>query len=293
MVSVIIPVYNDAEPLALCLECLAHQTYPSALTEVLVVDNGSEQDIAPIVATHLPRARLLREPRPGSYAARNKALGEAIGEIIAFTDADCLPEPEWLERGVAALLSDPALGFVAGRVEVFPRDPKRPTGSELYDMTYTLRQDRYLQKNHAGATANIFTHRATVARVGTFNSALRSAGDFEWCQRVWAAGYGQSFGPDAVVRHPARRGLRPLLKKARRVIGGRVDKGERAMPPAARARSWVGSVLPPRDVLPAARIHAAQYGWTAGLRFFGACYAVRLVMLFEELRILMGGSSIR
>lgn len=122
-VAVIIPVYNDAAALATCLDCIALQTYPAAFTQVLVVDNASSQDLAAVVAAHLPRARLLRETQVGSYAARNRGLAEATGDLLAFTDADCQPRPDWLAQGVAALRGRPELGLVAGEVEVFPGIP--------------------------------------------------------------------------------------------------------------------------------------------------------------------------
>src|ERR1041385_9155423 len=108
-VSVVIPVLGDAERLALCLDALDRQTLPANRFEVIVVDNASDRDeaIAAVVAEHAPRFRLLHEPRPGSYAARNRAIADARGTIIAFTDADCIPRPDWLERGIAALHAAP------------------------------------------------------------------------------------------------------------------------------------------------------------------------------------------
>src|SRR5918998_5105397 len=102
-VSVIVPVYNDQEDLVLCLEALENQTYPKDRYEVVVVDNGSKESIEPVVS-RFTCASAAREDRPGTYAARKNGLRLARGEIIAFTDADCIPTPQWLEKGVGKLL---------------------------------------------------------------------------------------------------------------------------------------------------------------------------------------------
>lgn len=291
-VSVIIPVFNDAAGLAQCLDHIARQSYPAELTEVLVVDNGSAEDIAPVVRAHLPAARLLRESRPGSYAARNRALQEATGDVLAFTDADCWPEEDWLKCGVARLSGDPALGLVAGHVELVPRDPRRPTGAELYDMTYALRQRDYLEKQHFGATANLFTRRPVIAAVGPFDAALKSRGDYEWGRRVHAAGHGQVYAPEVVVRHPARGTLRAMAAKARRQRGGLVAVGDISPAWGNRLWRWANHLLP---IKPGADVRAAarRFGRLAALRFYGAIYYRRLVVMAEEVRLALGGKARR
>jgi glycosyltransferase involved in cell wall biosynthesis len=130
-VSVIVPVFENPTGLQRCLGALEAQSYPASRFEVLVVDNGSRRSPGPIVAGH-PRARLIVEPRPGSYCARNAGIRQARGEILAFTDADCVPDQAWVERGVLALEQDPGRGLIGGRVQVSLRDPARPTALELF-----------------------------------------------------------------------------------------------------------------------------------------------------------------
>jgi glycosyltransferase involved in cell wall biosynthesis len=237
-VSVIIPVYNDAERLRLCLRALARQTYPRGRYEVVVVDNGSDESIEPAVA-EFDRASLCREEQPGSYAARNRGLSVARGEVIAFTDADCLPAPEWIERGVGRLLGAPGCGLVAGRVEVFPNDPRRATAVELYEMVTYLQQRKHVEVERFGATANLFTRRAVFERVGTFKGEMLSGGDVEWGGRVAAAGYGMLYAEDAVVAHPARRTFKQLYRRVARIVGGdnTLEK--------IGTRSLLASLLPP------------------------------------------------
>ncbi|MGH7859534.1 MAG: glycosyltransferase family A protein, partial [Candidatus Binatia bacterium] len=116
LVSVVVPTFGDAEGLGRCLAALELQTYPADRYEVVVVDNGSRPAV---VLPESRRARRLEiEPKPGSYAARNRGVRSSRGEIFAFTDADCAPRADWLEQGVAALGIDPAVHPVAGRIEL-------------------------------------------------------------------------------------------------------------------------------------------------------------------------------
>src|SRR5262245_37657845 len=117
-VSVIVPVWNSPELIAICLSALTAQTYPRDRFEVLVVDNASTDSTAE-VARSFPIATVLLERTPGSYHARNRALKEARGEYVAFTDADCIPAPDWLEKAIESALRHPNAGVFAGRIELF------------------------------------------------------------------------------------------------------------------------------------------------------------------------------
>lgn len=221
LVSVIIPVYNDIVRLETCLHALAEQTYTNF--EVIAVDNGSTDGDVASVCKAFPKVRFAREEKVGSYPARNKGLELAKGEVVAFTDSDCIPSADWLERGVERVLETENCGLVAGHVAVFPRDRSRPTFVELYDMMLAFPQERYVRNNRYGVTANLFTTRKAVDKVGPFNGELKSGGDHEWGHRVAEAGLTLVYAPEARVAHPARRFLGELRKKARRVVGGGRD----------------------------------------------------------------------
>ncbi len=211
-ISVIIPVYNDAIGLRKCLSALDIQTYPKTAYEVIVVDNGSEECISNVVDP-FENALVVIENEPGSYAARNKGISVAKGSLLAFTDADCMPARDWLEKGVDRLLRVPNCGLIAGRVEFCFQDPDRPTVVELCDSVMHLQQEAYLQKFNYGVTANVFTFREVFDKVGLFNNELKSGGDHEWGQRVFLSGYQQSYASDAYVLHPARYSFEALYKK--------------------------------------------------------------------------------
>ena len=241
--SVIVPVFADEPALRRCLRALEAQSYPAALYEVVVVDNGGNPRIDRI-ARRFRRVRLVREEAAGAYAARNRGAAVARGEVLAFTDADCIPEHGWLERAVAALEHAPRCGLVAGRIDVFARDPRRPRPSELYETAAAFRQKDYVERWRFGATANLITRRGVFESVGGFDGRLRSLGDREWGARVFRAGYELVYADDAVVRHPARVSLPALWRRAARTAGGFFDLLRTGGFPlrAAWRDAWVGLV---------------------------------------------------
>lgn len=222
MVSVIIPVYNDRERLRECLKTLEQQTYPSDSYEIIVVDNGSAESITDLIEL-FPHAVTVTEKQPGSYAARNRGLTLARGEILAFTDADCIPEVTWLEEGVRALVNDSQANLVGGKITLFFRHPPHLTPVELYERLMAFPQKQHIKKHHFTPTANLFTYRALFEDLGYFDARLKSNGDRQWCQRAVQKGYQIKYAESAIVRHPARYTFEEIARRYIRMAGGRVD----------------------------------------------------------------------
>jgi glycosyltransferase involved in cell wall biosynthesis len=222
-VSIVVPAFRQVDALSKCLGALARQTYPGRRYEVIVVENGSPLDPTAIAHGNL-RLRLARECRPGSYAARNRGIALARGDIIGFTDADCVPADTWIESGVQALLEDSGTEVVGGRVTVFPEDPTRLTAVELHQLIRAFPQERFIRSLKFATTANLFTYRRTFERIGGFEADLMSGGDAEWGQRFHAAGGKVLYSELAEVKHPARRTLRQLIRQRRRTMGGRFQR---------------------------------------------------------------------
>lgn len=244
-VSVVVPVRDGLEGLRRCLSGLGRQTLGLERFEVIVVDNGSKADPADIVRD-FGFAQLVREGRPGSYAARNAGVRTARAGFIAFTDADCVPAADWLERGLAALRSDPRVGLVGGRVAVYPEDRSRPTMVELYELRHAFPQERYTTEVGFAATANAFTSREVFDATGGFLPDVASGGDREWGARVRAAGYLVTYSAEAVVSHPARRTWAEYLEKADRVRAGVAALRERGLIEAgARGTTTWRRYVPP------------------------------------------------
>lgn len=295
LVSVIIPVYNDAERLKICLDRLAAQTY--AHYEVIVVDNGSTHlaEVQAIVSRY-PFAMLATEATPGSYAARNRGIALAKGEIIAFTDADCMPALDWLEQGVGEVQAHPNCGLVAGAIRIVTRDRDHPV--ELYECLMGLSQQKFVAQDHYGATANVFTRPAIFEQVGLFNTRLKSSGDVEWGQRVHAAGYAQIYAETVCIDHPARSSFAQLARQASRHAGGFYDLRCRQNP------AWLGRNVAYCKLLGFHLMPPVMFAWTMArnpqLKTLGQVAKVvmtlgfvRLVTVKSLLQLKFGGTSER
>lgn len=287
-VSVVVPVRNDAARLGRCLEALSRQDYPQAMYEVIVVDNGSTDAPAEVVA-RFPRARLLSEPRPAADRARNVGIRDARGSVLAFTDSDCLPQADWLRRGVAAMAREPPPGLVAGRIEVTARDEANPSLAELHDLALAFLQERCVRRSHYGATANVFTRREVFEAVGLLREDY--GGDAEWGVRVYRSGRPVVYADDVRVSHPARETVAALVTRTRR--GARELVKWRRGQPLLLIRDQFKDLLLPLDLV--SRIFtssALPNPWTK-VRVFVLFVALRQVRFWERLRLLAGGKPIR
>jgi glycosyltransferase involved in cell wall biosynthesis len=111
-ISVVVPFFNSERYIGECVEGLLSQTYPMEHYEIVMVNNNSTDASAHIVKRY-PRVKLVHEGKQGAYAARNRGIKEANGEIIAFTDPDCMPYGDWL-REIEAAMVHPDVGIVIG-----------------------------------------------------------------------------------------------------------------------------------------------------------------------------------
>ncbi len=234
--SVVVPVYRDWHLVPALLACLQRQTLAPERFEVILVDNGSPDFAVPPA---LPEnARIVRCETPGSYAARNEGVRHSRGEWLAFTDADCLPAPEWLgaldeEAGRHAWAT-----LIAGAVEVVGLSAA-PSAAEIHDIVRGIPQARYVGRGY-GATANLAAPRAVFDAVGGFDAGRFSGGDADFCRRAGARGVALVYAPRARVDHPARATWRAVAAKARRIKGGQIARGS----PRRRA-AWVARTLVP------------------------------------------------
>lgn len=293
-VSVIIPVYNDPGRLDRCLQALENQTYAKRSYEVIVVDNGSDESIEPVVAG-FRQVRASYEGRPGSYHARNQGIVLARGEIIAFTDADCIPAANWIEKGVANMLRMPRSEVVAGRVDIVPREPNNPTAVELYESRTALLQKEYVEVGGFGATANLFTRKVIFERVGAFDGDLKSGGDIEWSRRASSHGYHPTYADDVRVTHPALRSIGQLYGKVARVTGGLRDlqhKNVNGSHPRIGKGFIVDSLPPIRASLRVLREPGIPR-LRNKVKVVLVMFFVQYVQVWETVRLTLGGRSKR
>jgi len=223
LVSVIIPVYNDRVRIRKALDALVNQTYSRDSYEIVVADNGSTDNTRSAVQVYCDAypnlVRTVTENKiQSSYAARNQGLQVARGEILAFTDSDCIPELDWIELGVRAL-EEEGVTCGGGRIVFFFKS-SRPNIYEHFDAGRKLNQQSFVQNAGFAATANFFARREVFDRHGRFRDDLISGGDYEFGRRLTKAGEKLIFIPDAVVKHPARSTFRAIVEKSQRVAEG-------------------------------------------------------------------------
>lgn len=214
--SVIIPIYNGEADLPDLLNCLRQQSYPTEFVEYLLIDNNSSDRTAEILQALPPHFRYLQETEiQSAYAARNTGIRAAAGEILAFTDADCRPQPDWLRR-LMQPFAEPTVGIVAGEVIALPG----ATLLERYaDRHATLSQTHTLA--HAflayGQTANLAVRRQILEQVGLFRPYLTTGGDADLCWRILQLGGWQlQFAETAIVQHRHRASFGELCSQWRR-----------------------------------------------------------------------------
>lgn len=295
-ISVIVPVFNQSGYLAECLEALSQQKLSSDQFEVIIVDNGSDEPPKDLVASYA-FASFAAESKPGSYAARNKGLQLARGEVLAFTDSDCKPEPQWLQAALDALDQHERVDVVAGRIEVECENPSHPTTIELYDIARRFDQRRRVALSNGVVTANMITYRGVFNKIGPFDDSLMSGGDLVWSARAAEHGFNVKYIHEAVVIHPARTSLALVLQQSRRNIHGRYDiqSGGKRLSFFDKVRIGLTRLLPQFRGTQQARLrlHRRGYGWWAWIRVVLMFQVVHYAGLFQIIRRSLGQKSER
>jgi glycosyltransferase involved in cell wall biosynthesis len=173
VISVIVPVYNTAPCLERVVAALLAQDFPRDHYELIFVDNGSN-DGGPDILASYPEISLLHEPERGSYAARNRGIRRARGEILAFTDSDCFPQPGWL-RSI-----DSAFRQASTQVLLGPRLPAGGSRGAWLLADYDNRRMELICASRDpeiffGYTNNMAVRKAAMDRFGPFDRRQRGA----------------------------------------------------------------------------------------------------------------------
>lgn len=212
-VTVVVPVHNGEATIRTCVEALLAQDWPRDARELIVVDNRSTDRTREVVA-EFPVRLVEERDRQSSYAARNRGVAAAQGAVLAFTDADCVPDPGWVRALVSAL--EPAtVGIAAGPIEAWRADRL----VERYQAVRALRAERAFRHPVLpfAQTANAACPRVVFDAVGGFDALCRFGGDLDFCWRVQRrTGLRLAYEPAAIVRHRHRttwRGLFGLYEK--------------------------------------------------------------------------------
>jgi O-antigen biosynthesis protein len=233
LITVAVCTRDRTEVLRLCLEALNRLDYPKL--DLIIIDNASSTNATQrMVSEHYPQMRYICEPRPGLSWARNRAIQEARGEIIAFTDDDVIVDPGWIKAFGAIFVENPEVMCVSGSVAPFEIETEAQALFERYG-GHTAGFDRrwyrfnirageplasvYEDYGNFAAGANMAFRRDLFDRIGFFDPALGvgtiaiGGEDEEMFFRLLKGGYSLVYEPNAVVRHRHRRDYRELRKQ--------------------------------------------------------------------------------
>ena len=212
MISVIIPVHNGSQTLPACLQALKDQTRRP--DEVIVVDDGSTDRTAAVAAGF--GATVLSQTRAGPAAARNRGAAVARGQILLFTDADCAPATDWLER-LAASFADPTVAGAKGCYRT--RQPELV--ARFVQQEY---QDRYDRMAGQPQIDFVDTYSAAYRRdlfvaTGGFDTTFPTASveDQEFSFRLAQQGHRLVYVPGAVVFHRHNRTVGAYVRRKFRI----------------------------------------------------------------------------
>lgn len=211
----VVPVLDGAESIGACVAGILGQNRPA--DEVIVVDNGSQDRTAEVAAA--AGASVIRLPERGVYRARNVGWRASRTDIVAFTDADCVPGSDWLDRLLRAF-DDPGVAGAGGEAVL----PEIRTPAQRWAR---LRGFMSQEANFAHpfmpflATANAAYRTSVLEEVSGFEESFRSGGDTDIAWRVQAfAGGRLVFEPEAQVVHHFAEHWSELTSRARRYAGG-------------------------------------------------------------------------
>lgn len=213
-VSIVVPVRNGEDTISACLKSILRMDFPAERREILVVDNGSTDSTASMLKD-FPVTHLF-ESTKGAAAARNRGIEESRGDILAFTDADCLVSKHWLHELVSGFVQEEVAG-VDGRIVSRPGS----TASQRYA---ALHRDFSLSHHRTGmfgpyaCTANVAFTRAVFDQIGMFDTRFPTAAaediDFGW--RFFDAELNLQHSPRAVVFHHNPASVRAFFNQQRR-----------------------------------------------------------------------------
>lgn len=214
--TIVVPTRDRGPQLTACLEAIAKVDFPRDRFEAIVVDDGGRTPVAPIVERVAARApvRMIPQSNAGPGLARNRGAEEARGEIVAFLDDDCAPDPAWLSELDVVLAANPGAGVGGRTVNALPGNPYSSASQTLIDYLY-----EYYNQNSARQpmfiTSNLALPRREFLEIGGFDRRFSRAGgeDRELCLRWTRSGREILYAPTAIVRHAHQLGLRSFLRQ--------------------------------------------------------------------------------
>ncbi len=207
-VSVIVAVFNAEKTIEDCLQSLLKLNYPREKLELILVDNGSTDKTRTLMERHNGAFHIVKEEKRGPAAARNRGLRKAKGEVIAFTDSDCVVDDNWLLH-IVSPLQDLQVGAVGGRILSKGPDAIQRFYEQVSDHERAIRKF----KPPYVITMNWASRMSVLSEAGLFDENLRRGEDVDLSFRMQQSGYSFVFQPDAIIYHQNEPTLGSLFRK--------------------------------------------------------------------------------
>lgn len=213
-ISIVVPVLNRERTIGKCVQSLMELDYPSY--EVIVVDNGSADKTYEIVS-QFP-VKLVTEERRGPYAARNKGIELAQGEMVFFFDSDCIATKDLLKMLVRNF-TDECIAGVGGQLQTYDPATVIEQFEDFAEILVFNLPKGFIQWNKneflSGAiyASNVLFRKKVLEEVHGFDPDFMSGGDYHLCWTLQRLGYKLYFDPEAVVKHMHRADLNGLIQQ--------------------------------------------------------------------------------
>lgn len=257
-VSIVVATYNGAGTLAGCLRSLEKLNYPNY--EIIVIDDGST-DETPLILKEFPAIRVFRQENKGLSAARNQGISLATGEIVAFTDSDCIVDCDWLYFAVLAMVKHPCAGVGGPNITPWETDPLHRTVAYAPGHATHILLDEQEAEHVPGC--NMAFWRSDLISVGCFDATYRKAGDdVDIIWRFQDQGKRVLFAPAAFVWHHRRSTIGAYLRQ-QKGYGEAEALLLRKHPHRFNDRGqslWRGVIYAGQELLPLFRTHDIHFG---------------------------------
>lgn len=209
LVSVVVPAFNAQTTIRQTIQAILNQTYNNV--QIIIVDDGSTDNTASIVKS-FQKVNYLYQDNAGPAAARNRGAGAASSEIIFFTDADCAPHPDWIEK-ILSGFNEPAIGVVCGSYGI--ANPQSLLARCIHKEILFRHEKLMPDYPKVFGSYNFAVRKKLFDEVGGFNTAYRNASgeDNDLSYQFIKAGYKIFFNKTALVDHVHTTHLIKYLKE--------------------------------------------------------------------------------
>ena len=209
IISIVIPSYNSAQTIIQCIEGCLEQQHTNDFVEIIVVDDGSTDKTKDVVGKY--PVRYVYQENSGPAAARNRGWKATKGDIVCFTDSDCIPDRAWIGQ-LTEKFTHPEIGAVGGSYDIANRD------SLIAGCIHEEIMERHRnmpEHVHAFGSYNVAIRKEILEKVGGFDETYRRASgeDNDLSYRILNAGYKIAFAKDAIVVHHHTERLFRYLKE--------------------------------------------------------------------------------